>query len=177
MKAKTYTQEELLHHPKRDRVINKIMRDGARALAKAIDQDALLLLFPKIKAIHDKIWIIPDPPAEKFGSIYIPEAYQVTIWSGIVVAVGPGDYDKYGNFKRTRIKVGDHVVIDTARAVQNTFEGVEYMITREKEILFYILAGEEIDLSTFTKSDRPTRKEWEEIMHKTQRGECERRTA
>jgi len=39
--------------------------------------------------------------------------------------------------------------------------------------LFYIPAGEEIDLATFTKSDRPTRKEWERLCIRRREGVCE----
>ena len=128
-----------------------------------------------VKAIHDKVWILPDPPIEKIGLIYVPDAYQSTLWSGTVVAVGEGAYDERGRFTPTSLKVGDHVVIDTARAVQNTFEGVDYMITREKEIMGIVT--EEGEVLSWKNQGRPTRQEWEKVMYETERGRAVRKTA
>ena len=125
-----------------------------------------------IKMIQDKVAVKADPPVQKVGLIHIPEAYQSTLWSGVVVAVGPGTANAKGRFIPTELRPGQRVVIDTAMAVEIPIDGVEYLLTREKEILGTI--DDEGDVLTWKNEGRPTYKEWEAVMHNTVRGEVTR---
>jgi co-chaperonin GroES (HSP10) len=113
---------------------------------------------------QDKVIVKPDKPVEKVGLIFIPEKYQSTLWSGLVVDIGPGRLNDKGHFIATVLKPGDHILIDTAKAVQVFYENEEYMFTREKEVLGWVEEGGEV--LTFKNEGRLTRKEWEETMRR-----------
>jgi chaperonin GroES len=115
-----------------------------------------------LKTTHDKIIVLPDKPVENMGLIYIPEQYRSTLWSGVVIAVGPGSIDEKGRFRPTETEVGSRVVIDTAQAVQLDYDGVEYMVTRESELLGVIDGDGEV--ITWKNEGRLTRREWEATM-------------
>jgi len=70
------------------------------------------LHFP-YKATLDRVFVFPDPPPEKLGSVYIPlfaqEANQNEY--GIVLSAGKG-YVHKNKFVATEVKVGDRVVYD-----------------------------------------------------------------
>ena len=121
---------------------------------------------------QDKVIVKCDPPIEKIGSIFVPEVYQSTLWSGTIIVTGPGRITDKGKFIPMSLHVGDRVIIDTARAMQLTYEGEELMVTREDEIMGTITSEGEV--LTWKNSGRPTRKEWEESMYLTQRGQVRR---
>jgi len=125
-----------------------------------------------IRMIQDKIAVKPDPKLDKVGSIFIPERYQSTLWSGTVIAIGPGDYDAKGRFIPTELKPGQHIVIDTARAVEVRVEGEELMFTREGEVLGIVDEGGEV--LTWKNEGRMTRREWEEVKRNTDAGKVTR---
>jgi len=125
-----------------------------------------------IRMIQDKVAVKADPPVAKVGLIHIPEAYQSTLWSGVVVAIGPGTANAKGRFIPTELRPGQLVVIDTAMAVEVPIDGEDYLLTREKEILGTI--DDEGEVLTWKNEGRPTYKEWEAVMHNTVRGEVTR---
>jgi len=127
-----------------------------------------------IKVPHDKLWVKRDDPLDKVGMIFLPESAWSNQWSGTIVAIGKGEVNKKGTFIPTELRVGDHVVVDTGRAVETTWEGEEYLVTREKEILGIILDGGQV--LSWQNQGRPTRREWENVMKDTQQGKVTRPT-
>ncbi len=117
----------------------------------------------KLTAVQDVVIVKPDPPVERVGSIWIPEAFANTLWSGLIVAIGPGRLDGKGRFRATSVRPGDYVVIDTAKAVQITYQGEELMVTREPELLG-IITEEGTEILTWKNENRMTRREWEDTM-------------
>ena len=104
----------------------------------------------QLRTIQNKIIIKPDTEPDHAGLIFIPTAYRHTVWTGLVVAIGDDVKD---------IVVGMRVVIDTARAVQVTYNSEEYMFTRSPEILGIC---KEDDVMIGPVGTVPmTRREWE----------------
>ena len=67
----------------------------------------------KYNAIRDIVFIWPDVPKEKIGSIIIPDVAQKTTEYGVVITAGEGSWDKSGKrYIPCAVKVGDYVVYD-----------------------------------------------------------------
>ena len=79
-------------------------------------EECLEIHFP-YKPIRDIVFIYPTPPPETFkgSQIVIPEDHREFYLDGkgIVVAVGPGYYDKKLKvFRSMQLEVGDRVIYD-----------------------------------------------------------------
>jgi len=88
----------------------------------------------KLKPINDRIVIKPAPAEEKTkGGIIIPDTAKEKPQRGEVVAVGPGKED----IKMT-VKVGDVVLYGKYSGQELSYEGVDYLIMREDDVLVII---------------------------------------
>lgn len=88
----------------------------------------------KLKPINDRIVIKPAPAEEKTkGGIIIPDTAKEKPQRGEVVAVGPGKDD----IKMT-VKVGDIVLYGKYSGQELSYEGVDYLIMREDDVLVII---------------------------------------
>ena len=98
----------------------------------------------KLEALFDAVIIKPlDEEETQFGSIFIPDAGKDRNEQGTVVAVGPGvEYAGIG-FVPTQLKVGDVVVLPTMGFSKLQFEGDDYYIGNEKQILAKITKDDE----------------------------------
>ena len=61
---------------------------------------------------------------------------------GEVVATGPGRQSEFGQFIRVNAKVGDIVLIPKIGSIRIDFEGEEFFITADREILATIKTEE-----------------------------------
>lgn len=90
----------------------------------------------KLKPINDRIVIKPAPAEEKTkGGIIIPDTAKEKPQRGEVVAVGPGKEDV-----KMTVKVGDVVLYGKYSGQELTYEGVDYLIMREDDVLVIINA-------------------------------------
>ena len=88
----------------------------------------------KLKPINDRIVIKPAPAEEKTkGGIIIPDTAKEKPQRGEVVAVGPGKDD----IKMT-VKVGDIVLYGKYSGQELSYEGIDYLIMREDDVLVII---------------------------------------
>lgn len=84
-----------------------------------------------MKPIADRVIIKPAPADEKTkGGIIIPDTAKEKPQRGEVVAVGPG---KDGNMMT--VSAGDIVLYGKYAGQEINFEGQDYLIMREDEIL------------------------------------------
>ncbi|MBL7796670.1 MAG: co-chaperone GroES [Saprospiraceae bacterium] len=84
-----------------------------------------------MKPIADRVIIKPAPAEEKTkGGIIIPDTAKEKPQRGEVVAVGPG---KDGNLMT--VQVGDIVLYGKYSGQEIHYEGVDYLIMREDDIL------------------------------------------
>ena len=87
-----------------------------------------------MKPIADRVIIKPAPADEKTkGGIIIPDTAKEKPQRGEVVAVGPG---KDGNLMT--VTAGDVVLYGKYSGQEISFEGQDYLIMREEEILVII---------------------------------------
>jgi chaperonin GroES len=87
-----------------------------------------------MKPINDRVVIKPAPAEEKTkGGIIIPDTAKEKPQRGEVIAVGPG---KEGNLMT--VQVGDTVLYGKYAGQEFNFEGEDYLIMREDDILVVV---------------------------------------
>jgi chaperonin GroES len=90
----------------------------------------------KLEALFDAVIVKPLESEEtQFGSIFIPDAGKDRNEQGEVVAVGPGKHTVTGTFIPCEVKIGDTVVLPTMGFTKLQFQGDEYFIGPENQIL------------------------------------------
>ena len=83
------------------------------------------------KPINDRVVVKPAPADEKTkGGIIIPDTAKEKPQRGEVIAVGPG---KDGN--AMTVKEGDTILYGKYAGQELSYEGVDYLIMREDDIL------------------------------------------
>lgn len=84
-----------------------------------------------MKPINDRVVVQPSPADEKTaGGIIIPDTAKEKPQRGKVIAVGPG---KDGN--KMTVKKGDTVLYGKYAGQELQYEGKDYLIMREDDIL------------------------------------------
>jgi chaperonin GroES len=90
----------------------------------------------KLEALFDAVIVKPLESEEtQYGSIFIPDAGKDRNEQGEVVAVGPGKHTVTGTFISCEVKIGDIVVLPTMGFTKLQFQGDEYFIGPENQIL------------------------------------------
>ena len=89
---------------------------------------------------NDRVLIKPiDEGEQTYGSIVIPDMGKEKPEMGQVLAVGPGRLSEYGKMIPIRsCNVGDTVLVPKLGTLRIDFEGEEYFIAQDREILAVI---------------------------------------
>jgi chaperonin GroES len=88
----------------------------------------------KIKPLADRVLIEPMAAETKTASgIYIPDTAKEKPQKGKVIAVGPGTKDE-----KITVKVGDTVLYGKYSGTELKFNGADYLMMRESDILAII---------------------------------------
>ena len=88
----------------------------------------------KIKPLADRVLVEPMAAEEKTASgIYIPDTAKEKPQRGKVVAVGPGTKDE-----KMTVSVGDTVLYGKYSGTELKFDGSDYLMMRESDILAII---------------------------------------
>jgi chaperonin GroES len=96
-----------------------------------------------LEALFDAVIVKPQESEETtFGNIIVPDLGKEKNETATVVAVGPGKYSVTGNFIPSTVKVGDRVVLPTMGFTKFPFDGEEYYVGPENQILARIKTGE-----------------------------------
>ena len=89
-----------------------------------------------LKPLADRVVVEPAPAEDKSaGGIILPDTAQEKPQQGTVVAVGPGKVSDSGSKVDMTVKKGDKVLYGKYSGSEVTFDGVEYVIMRESDIL------------------------------------------
>jgi len=89
-----------------------------------------------LQPLHDRVLIKPLEAEEKTpGGIILPEKAQEKPREGEVIAVGPGALNEKGERKPMSVKVGDIVVYSEFGGTEITYEGTDYLLIKESDIL------------------------------------------
>ncbi len=84
-----------------------------------------------MKPINDRVVVKPAPAEEKTkGGLIIPDTAKEKPQRGEVIAVGPGKDDK-----KMTVSVGDIVLYGKYAGQELSYEGADYLIMREDDIL------------------------------------------
>ena len=87
-------------------------------------------------AFYDACIVKPIETEETvYGNIIVPDMGKDTNTFGTVVAVGPGRYTISGVKLEPQVKIGDKVVLPTQGFTKLPFEGEEYYIGPENQVL------------------------------------------
>jgi chaperonin GroES len=92
---------------------------------------------------NDRVLIKPvESGEEMYGSIIIPDMGKEKPEMGEVIAVGPGRQSEFGQFIQVNARVGDVVLIPKIGSMRIDFEGQEYFITPDREILATVVESQ-----------------------------------
>jgi chaperonin GroES len=81
--------------------------------------------------LHDRVIVQPAAAEEKTASgIIIPDTAKEKPQRGIVMAAGPGKKDE-----PMTVKTGDTILYSKYAGTEVSFEGADYLIMRESDIL------------------------------------------
>ena len=87
-----------------------------------------------ITPLHDRVIVKPAPAEEKTaGGIIIPDNAKEKPQRGTVIAAGPGKKDE-----PMTVKNGDTILYGKYAGTEVSFEGEDYLIMRESDILAVI---------------------------------------
>lgn len=91
----------------------------------------------KLQPTNDRILVKPiDEGEQTYGSIVIPDMGKEKPEMGEVLAIGPGRMSEHGKLLTVRsCKVGDIVLVPKIGTLRIDFEGDEYYIAQDREVL------------------------------------------
>jgi len=88
----------------------------------------------KIKPLADRVLVKPQEAEERTASgLIIPDSAKEKPQKGVVVAAGSGSKDE-----KMEVKVGDVVLYGKYAGTELSFEGKDYLIMRQSDILAII---------------------------------------
>ena len=89
-----------------------------------------------LEAIYNSVIVKPVETEEtSYGGIIVPDLGNEKNKLGKVVAVGEGYYSATGTFIPTLLKVGDTVVLPTMGFSKMEYQGEEYWLGPENQVL------------------------------------------
>jgi len=91
----------------------------------------------KIKPLADRVIVQPSDVSESktAGGIIIPDTAKEKPQEGKIVAVGPGRVDDDGKPIKMNVKVGNKVLYSKYGGTELKYDGKEYLIMSESDIL------------------------------------------
>jgi len=93
-----------------------------------------------LEAIYNAVIVKPVEEGEtSYGGIIVPDLGNEKNKLAEVVAVGPGYYSATGTLVETILKVGDIVVLPTMGFSKMEYEGEEYWLGPENQVLAKIV--------------------------------------
>ena len=89
-----------------------------------------------LKPLADRVVVEPAPAEDKSaGGIILPDTAQEKPQQGTVVAVGSGKVSDSGSLIEMTVKTGDKVLYGKYSGSEVAFDGMDYVIMRESDIL------------------------------------------
>ena len=86
--------------------------------------------------IRDSVVLEPAAAEEmSSGGIILPDTAQEKPQQGTIVAAGPGKASDSGSLVAMEVKKGDKVLYGKYSGTEFSFEGTDYLIMRESDIL------------------------------------------
>jgi chaperonin GroES len=93
----------------------------------------------QIKPLSDRVVVEPLEAEEKTkGGIYLPDTAKEKPQMGKIIAVGPGKVSDSGEKIALQVKKGDKILYGKYSGNEINFEGKDYIIMHESDILAII---------------------------------------
>ncbi|MFP4496926.1 MAG: co-chaperone GroES [Vulcanimicrobiota bacterium] len=90
----------------------------------------------KLTPIGDRVIIKPMPSEEKTkGGVILPDTAKEKPQKGEIIAVGKGKVTDDGKEIKMEVKTGDKVLYGKYAGTEIKYEGEEYLIVKQSEIL------------------------------------------
>nr|OQX98298.1 MAG: co-chaperone GroES [Erwiniaceae bacterium 4572_131] len=90
----------------------------------------------KLRPLGNRVLLIPEQAAEKTaGGIFLPDTAKEKPQKGSIVAVGAGSVKENGERTPMELKVGDNVLYGKYSGTEITYEGENYLIMQESDIM------------------------------------------
>ena len=90
----------------------------------------------KVKPLSDRVVVEPAQAEDvSTGGIILPDTAQEKPQQGTIVAAGPGKVSDSGKTVAMEVKKGDRILYGKYSGTEFSFEGTEYLIMRESDIL------------------------------------------
>jgi len=90
----------------------------------------------KVKPLGDRILVQPEERDEVTSSgLVLPDTAKEKPMEGNVVEVGPGSRNDSGAIQELEVKKGDRVLFAKYAGTEIKFDGTEYLIISERDIL------------------------------------------
>ena len=98
----------------------------------------------ELEALFNAVIVKPFESEETtYGNIIVPDLGKEKNEFGEVVAVGPGMHTQTGTFINTTLKVGDRVVLPTMGFTKLPYNGEEYYVGPENQVLAKVNKNED----------------------------------
>ncbi|MBT3738277.1 MAG: co-chaperone GroES [Candidatus Marinimicrobia bacterium] len=89
-----------------------------------------------VKPLADRVVVEPAAAEEmSSGGIILPDTAQEKPQQGTIVATGPGKVSDSGTLVTMELKKGDKILYGKYSGTEFSFEGTDYLIMRESDIL------------------------------------------
>jgi chaperonin GroES len=96
-----------------------------------------------LEALFDAVIVKPIEDEETtYGGIIVPDLGKEKNETGEVIAIGPGKPTITGEFIKTQLKIGDRVILPTMGFTKLPYNGEEYYVGPENQILAKITNNE-----------------------------------
>tara|TARA_B110000238_G_scaffold114048_1_gene123780 strand:- start:145 stop:513 length:369 start_codon:yes stop_codon:yes gene_type:complete len=100
----------------------------------------------ELEALFNAVIVKPTESEETtVGNIIVPDLGKEKNESGLVVSVGPGQPTLTGDFIATILKVGDKVILPTQGFTKLPYNGEEYYVGPENQILAKVIESTSLD--------------------------------
>ena len=92
-----------------------------------------------LKPLGDRVVIrVLEQESKTASGIFLPDTAKEKPSQGEVIAVGPGKLQDDGTRVALDVKAGDKIIFSKYAGTEVKFEGVEYLIVSERDILAII---------------------------------------
>ena len=96
-----------------------------------------------LKATFNAVIVKPREEEESmYGSIVVPDLGKDKALRGTIVSVGPGQFSISGDLIPTTLHIGQEVILPSMGPNKIDFEGDEYWVCPENQILAVIIEEE-----------------------------------
>ena len=120
----------------------------------------------ELEALFNAVIVKPVESEETtVGNIIVPDLGKEKNETGIVVSVGPGQSTLTGNFIPTTLEVGEKVILPTQGFTKLPYNGEEYYVGPENQILAKINKSTSIGELLDETKENLTKEEIKDLTH------------